>query len=188
MSDESAAPQRRITRTADGRVAVRLATREREILAGLAAELATATASRRLDPDVDAPAPVLDEEVQAALARLSPDAVRDDPDASAAFRELTAADLEETRQERFAVLAATIDQIYLDEAQASAWLGAVNDLRLVHGTRLGVTEATGAEPVDESDPDAPNLIVFLWLGWVEEQIVDALAEGLPPVMEPDDRA
>jgi hypothetical protein len=185
VSEEPGALQRRITRTADGRVAVRLATREREILAELAAELATAT---KHDPETDAPRPALDEEVAAALARLSPDAVRDDADASAAFRELTSADLEASRQERFAVLATTIDQIYLDEAQAGAWLGAVNDLRLVHGTRLGVTEATGSEPVDESDPDAANLIVFLWLGWVEEQLVDALAAGLPPVIEPDDRA
>jgi hypothetical protein len=181
VSGDEPALQRRITRTADGRVAVRLATREREILAGLAAELATAT---KRGPD---PAPALDPEVVVALARLSPDAVRDDPEASAAFRELTSGDLEESRQARFEVLAETIDQIYLDEAQAGAWLGALNDLRLVHGTRLGVTQATGSEPVDEADPDAASLIVYLWLGWVEEQIVDALAAGLPPVVEPDDR-
>ncbi len=182
MSAEGIAPQRRISRTADGRIAVRLATREREILAGLAEELAAAT-QRGGEPHA-----VVDPEVDAALARLSPDAVRDDPEASAAFRELTGADLEEARQQRFAVLAETIDQVYLDEAAAAAWLGAVNDLRLVHGTRLGVTDVTGSEPVDETDPDAASLIVFLWLGWVEEQLVDALAAGLPPVVEPDDRA
>lgn len=181
MSEEQGAPPRRITRTADGRVAVRLAPRERQILGALANELALAT--RGGEQTLAA----LDPEVGVALARLSPDAVRDDPDASAAFRELTAADLEEARQDRFEVLANTIDQIYLDEAQASAWLGAVNDLRLVHGTRLGVTEETGGREVDENDPDAGDTIVFLWLGWVEEQLVDALAEGLPLVTEPDDR-
>ncbi len=171
-------PPRRIARTGDGRIAVRLAPRERVILGTLAAELARETAE-----DGDVGSDVADE----GLARLWPDAVSDDPTASAAFRELTATDIAETRAARFAVLAGTIDGLELDEAQASAWLGAVNDLRLVHGTRLGVAEDTGVAPLDESDPAAAEMIVFLWLGWVEEQLVDALAAGLPPVAEPDDR-
>ncbi len=163
-------PERRIRRAADGRIAVRLAPREREVLGALAAQLASEAAG-----ELAAGEGQRDE----ALARLSPDAVADDPAASAAFRELTAADLAEARQERFAMLAETIDAVYLDDAHASAWLGAVNDLRLVRGTRLGVTEQTGAVPIDESDPVAADTIVFLWLGWVEEQLVEALAAGLP---------
>ena len=75
-----------------------------------------------------------------------------------------------------------------DEAQAAAWLGAVNDLRLVRGTRLGITEENEANPVDEADPDARQKIVFLWLGWIEEQLVDALAAGLPEIPDLDDAA
>jgi hypothetical protein len=177
-------PQRRINRLADGRIAVRLAPREREILGALAQELATATRGRA-DDDAET---AFDAANDAGLARLWPDALPDDPEASDAFRALTTADLEAARQERFEVLAQTLDHVYLDEAQASAWLGAVNDLRLVHGTRLGVTEATGSAAVDEADPDAGRTIVFLWLGWVEEQLVDALEAGLPAAVEPGDPA
>jgi hypothetical protein len=173
----SGEPQPRILRTSDGRIALRLAPREREILAALAAELAaetkTATATR---------GGPIDE----GLARLRPDAVKGDVTASAAFRELTGTDLEGGRAARFATVAETIDSVSLNEAQAAAWLGAVNDLRLVHGTRLGVTEETGAGPVDETNPDAGRTIVFLWLGWIEEQLVEALAAGLPEPDEPDE--
>lgn len=171
-----AEPEARIVRTADGRIVVRLVPRERKILAALVAELAEETRAEAEDG-----AGLGDE----GLARLWPDAVEGDIVASAAFRSLTAADLTEVRAARFAILAETITSVALDEAQAAAWLGAVNDLRLVRGTRLGVTEETEARPVDEADPDAGQKILFLWLGWIEEQLVEALAAGLPDVPEPD---
>lgn len=168
MDDEE--PVRRIVRTADGRIAVLLTRRERQILGVLAAQLAR-EASGEVDPEGGPDDP--------GLARLWPDAVRGDPEASAAFRELVSEDLEDVRTARFETLAATIDQATLDDDQAGAWLGVVNDLRLVLGARLDATEETGREPVNERDPDAGHTIVFLWLGWVEEQLVEALAEGLP---------
>lgn len=167
----TASPER-IGRTAEGRIEVRLAGQERELLGALAAGLAAETAdgaasvSRSGDP---------------GLARLWPDAVADDDRASAAFRELAGRGLEDARQARFATLAATIGAASLSEAEATAWLGAINDLRLVHGTRLGVAEEVGRDPIDEDDPAAGATIVFLWLGWVEEQLVEALAAGLPEV-------
>jgi len=175
----SAEPQPRILRTSDGRIALRLVPREREILAALAAELAAEAKADR-EPGAGP--------VDEGLARLRPDAVKGDVTASAAFRELTGTDLEDARAARFATVAATIESVSLDEAQAAAWLGAVNDLRLVHGTRLGVTEETGAGPVDETDPDAGRTIAFLWLGWIEEQLVEALAAGLPEVADSDESA
>jgi hypothetical protein len=159
----------RIARTADGRIAVRLAPREREILGALAAEIATETAGQADADAADDP----------GLARLWPDAVDGDPEASAAFRELVGTDLEDARRARFETLAATISATSLDEGEGTAWLGAVNDLRLVMGGRLGVTEETGLQPVDEQDPNGGETIVFLWLGWVEEQLVEAMAAGLP---------
>ena len=178
----SGEPQPRILRTVDGRIALRLVPRERAILAALVAELAAET-----KPETKADTETAGGTMDVGLARLWPDAVKGDVTASAAFRELTAADLEDGRAARFATVVETIDMISLDEAQAAAWLGAVNDLRLVHGTRLGVTEETGAAPVDETDPDAGRTIVFLWLGWIEELLVEALAAGLPEVAAPDER-
>ena len=174
-----AEPAARIERTADGRIAVRLVPREREILAALVTELAEET--RAETGNVAGP----DDE---GLARLSPDAVKGDAVAAAAFRSLTSADLGDVRAARFAMVTETIGSAQLDEAQAVAWLGAVNDLRLVRGTRLGVTEETGSRMVDEADPAAAKTIVFLWLGWIEEQLVEALAAGLPEFRDPDEAA
>jgi hypothetical protein len=163
-------PPRRIARSPDGQIVVRLAPREREILGAIAAELASEAAGEVM------PAGGPDEP---GLARLWPDAVAGDDEASAAFRELTEADLAEIRQARFATLAATLRAESLTDDEASAWMGVVNDLRLVRGTRLGVTEEVGREPIEESDPAAADTIVFLWLGWIEEQLVEAMATGLP---------
>lgn len=165
-------PERRIVAGADGRIEVHLSRRERGILGALARELAR-QATGELEPSDGPDDP--------GLARLRPDAVTSDPAASAAFRELTEADLEDQRAARFATLERTLDATSLDEAEAGAWMGAANDLRLVLGTRLGVTEETGLAPLDEEDPAAGDTIVFLWLGWVEEQLVEALAAGLPAV-------
>lgn len=170
----SAAPRRRIVREPDGRIAVRLLPRERRVLGALVSELAAQTALEAQD-EVD-----LNDD---GLARLWPDALDGDLAGSAAFRDMVASDLDALRAHRFAVVAETLDSDHLDGPQASAWLGAVNDLRLVHGTRLGVSEETGSAPLDEADPEAGRTLVFLWLGWVEEQLVDALAAGLPEVTD-----
>jgi hypothetical protein len=117
-------------------------------------------------------------------ARLYPPAFPDDPEAEAAFRDLVRADLEDGRRDRVAVVDETLGATSLDEAQAAAWTGVLNDLRLVLGTRLGVTDETEAHPIDEDDPDAERRIVYAYVGWLLEQFVDALAAGLPDVGEP----
>jgi len=62
----------------------------------------------------------------------------------------------------------------LDEAQLLSWMGAVNDLRLVLGTRLDVSEETAFDQ-DPDDPDAPALAVYQYLSFLLETIVDALS-------------
>lgn len=158
---------RRAVRLPDGRIEMRLGSREREILAGLLEDLGGLLAA-------DAPP-------DAALVRLHPPAVPGDPRASAEFDDLVRSDLDDDRQARLAVVAATLEDPSLDEGQATAWLGVLNDLRLIAGTRLGITEENEREPIDESGPDAERLVTFAWLGWLEEQLVDALASGLPDV-------
>jgi hypothetical protein len=63
--------------------------------------------------------------------------------------------------------------------ELDAWLRALNDLRLVLGTRLDVTEDTFLEPVDRRDPDAQALAVYAYLGWLQEQVVEATQVGGP---------
>lgn len=114
-----------------------------------------------------------------SLRRLFPTAYPDDPAKEAEYRELVGGELDAQRRRALDLMEATIDAERLDEDEISAWLGALNDLRLVLGTRLDVTEEMYDEGVPEDDPGAPAFAVYQYLGWLEEQVVAALAGGLP---------
>ncbi len=116
--------------------------------------------------------------------RLYPPAFPDDAAAEAAFRDLVRADLEDGRRDRLALVEATLHARSLDDTQAAAWMGVLNDLRLVLGTQLGVTDDTEAAPIDEDDPDAERRIVFAYLGWLLGQFVGVLETALPDTIEP----
>ncbi|WP_318244736.1 DUF2017 family protein [Microbacterium pullorum] len=123
-----------------------------------------------------------------ALARLVPDAYRDDASAAQEFRSLTAGDLlRRRRDEAEAVLrdlspgGAPWDagglsddrltetvEIRLTRAGAQAWLRTLNALRLVLATRLGID----AED-DHRDGD-PRFAIYDWLGYRLDAIVAAL--------------
>lgn len=140
-------------------------------------------------PEEDAPGEELfDETLDDIRARLYPSAVPDNPRADASYRRLVHADLEAGRRERLAVVEATLDARSLDDAQAEAWVQTLNDLRLVLGTRLEVTEASEGAELDPEDPQAAARILYAYTGWLEGQFVDVLADALPDVPDPDDAA
>src|SRR2546425_6606763 len=115
-----------------------------------------------------------------ALSRLFPPAYADDPERDAEYERMVRGDLVAARQSSLQVMEASIDAKRLSEEQLVAWLGALNDLRLVLGTRLDVTEDLYDAPIAEDDPNAPSHTLYLYLGWLQEQVVDALAAGLDP--------
>ena len=63
----------------------------------------------------------------------------------------------------------TID-LTTDEVQA--WLGVLNDTRLVLGTRLGVTEEERA--IDPADPEAGPYMLYQWLTVLQGDLVEEL--------------
>jgi hypothetical protein len=63
--------------------------------------------------------------------------------------------------------------VELTGEEAAAWLGVLNDLRLALGVRLDSTEDDDGD-VDDADPRAPALRLLSYLGWLEEQLLDAL--------------
>jgi hypothetical protein len=69
-----------------------------------------------------------------------------------------------------------VDASHLDDDQLTAWLGAVNDLRLALGTRLNVTE--DMEPPSPDDPEAPAMATYAYLSVLQERMVEALATTL----------
>ncbi len=115
-----------------------------------------------------------------ALARLFPDGYTDDPEASADFRRYTEPGLRSAKQQGLETALATLGdepgRMVLDAEQAQAWLGALNDSRLVLGERLGVTEDLEAlvESLGEDDPRLPLLWVYDRLSYLQESLVDAL--------------
>lgn len=112
------------------------------------------------EPDVpehplDALAAALDEPPERpadpVLARLLPDALLDDPVAAAEFRRFSQDTLLTRKRQDAATLARLlqVDGVLLDGATARSVLGALNDLRLMLGTRLAITEEGPAEVGDD---------------------------------------
>ena len=151
--------RRRIKRNRSGTFNVRLPPEERNILRSLPGQL-----RELLMTDDD------------SLRRLFPPAYVDDPEREAEYRRLMAEDLLERKRATLAIVEETLDAEVLDEEQLTAWMGAVNDLRLVLGTRLDVSEDMDLDELDDDDPLTPVYALYGYLGWLQEQIVAALAD------------
>jgi plasmid stability protein len=108
------------------------------------------------------------------VQRLYPSAYPDDDAAEADYREITEAGLRSERQQRAAACAAELsDEVDLtDREVATRWIKVLNDLRLVLGTRLGVTEDD--PDFDLADPAEQPRMVYHWLTGVQDAVVHAL--------------
>jgi hypothetical protein len=148
-----------IERGKGGEVRLRLSRDERALLAGLVAELRALLDGAPGDP---------------SLRRLSPPAY-EEADDERAYRELMGSELLDGRRAALDLVAETVDQKRLSPEQADTWLRALNDLRLVLGTRLDVREDTFAQEPDLSDPRGHALAVYAYLSWIQEQLVEALS-------------
>lgn len=149
---------RRLERRRGGGARLRLSPEERELLASLAAELAT-----RLAGGTDA----------RDLVRLFPPAYAEDPEGEQEYRRLVHGDLLDGKQEALRIFVATLERDELSVEELDAWLRVLNDLRLVLGTRLDVSEETLVHGLDPRDPDAAELALYGYLSWLQEQAVEA---------------
>lgn len=117
------------------------------------------------------------------LARLFPDAYRDDGDAAGEFRRYTELGLRDGKREAAgtvlgALAGATpsgVDTV-LDKEQAQAWLRALNDVRLALGTRLDISEEwyEEAQDLDPRDPRTAMFAAYDWLTMLQESLVQAV--------------
>lgn len=115
------------------------------------------------------------------LARLLPDAYRDDPEASGEFRRYTEQGLRSGKAAAARTVLATLPprggRVRLSRPEAQAWLRALNDVRLALGTRLEVTDDFDDQVADMS-PDDPRVAyvgVYQWLAFLQETLVRALS-------------
>lgn len=149
----------RIERDPSGGVRLRLGAGERELLLGLLSEL------ELLLVDTEDP----------AVRRLFPPA-HEDRESEEQFRTLVRDGLVSGRLAALRAMQATLGSDVLGAEDAEAWLRALNDLRLVLGTRLDVSEEIDYEQVDVSEPEGRDLAVYGYLSWLQEELVDALAD------------
>ncbi|MEU6016747.1 DUF2017 domain-containing protein [Streptomyces sp. NPDC047515] len=128
-----------------------------------------------------------------ALARLFPEAYGDEDSelraASAEFRRFTENDLRARKRDDALAVVRTLDALSVAEDGGAVlklsgdecrhWLGALNDLRLTIGTRLEVSdddegEAGSLYRLPDSDPRKPMVMAYLWLGALQETLVETL--------------
>ena len=145
----------------DGAYGVRLEPEERDLLRRLAAELEHLVESQ-----------------DAVVSRLFPPAYRDDPRAEEEYRRLVGDSLASGRLETLRLLRTTAHADRLTDADADAWCSALNDLRLVLGERLGVTEELDERGIDLEHPNAVGLSIYGWLTWLQSEVIDAIASRL----------
>jgi Domain of unknown function (DUF2017) len=159
---------RRFRPGSDDSLVVSLAPEELSMLAGLPAELREVfeaplddAGARRLFP-VAYLDPNEEEAEEEWEAMVHPDLLRQRLDAL----ELVTSSLERaTPNKEWREIALTPDDV-------QAWLGVLNDTRLVLGTRLGVAEEE--REIDPDDPDARAFAVYYWLSHLQGELIDVL--------------
>jgi hypothetical protein len=150
---------RRIRRTRSGDFELRISPEERDVLRGLPEQMRDAMELGNADP---------------AVARLNPSACPDDAEVDAEYRELMGNELNDGRLQALAALEDTVDAPRLDEAQALAWMRAINDVRILLGTRLDVTEDPVDRQVSPDDPRASAFALYDYLSLLTQELVEAL--------------
>ncbi|MDZ7674618.1 MAG: DUF2017 family protein [Acidimicrobiales bacterium] len=161
---------RRVKRVGPDRYRLTLPDHERELLSSLAPQLRDLLTRGMADNDP-------------SLTRLFPTAYPDDPERDAGYQALVRDELLEKRFETIDVIESTVDATSdgteLSGDELSAWMRAINDLRLVLGTRLDVGERDDPADIDPDEPDAAAWGVYHYLGMLVDVIVHAMAEDLP---------
>lgn len=109
--------------------------------------------------------------------RLFPTAYPDDPEKDAGYQIFARDQLIEQRSETAEILRRTAHNDILTADELGAWMGAVNDARLVLGTRLDVSEDD--QDINFDDPDAEAHILYHQLGVLLHHMVEAMSTTLP---------
>lgn len=123
-----------------------------------------------------------------AVARLFPDAYQGDDEAAAEFRRFTQRSMRDVKLHNAEVLLASLERaevrLSLSPVEAQAWLTALNDVRLVMASRLGIETEEDAALADD-DEDSYEHFLYTLLGALQGTLVDALAgQDLNPAPPP----
>jgi hypothetical protein len=173
---------------------------EADLLRSLASQLVELLRNERAAPThVDDPLEALldfsgptEEPEDPVLARLFPTAYPDDPEAAGDFRRFTEGTLRDGKAEAAVTVIDGLEDaglppelteeglvidVELDEPTAETWLRSFTDVRLALATRLEVEEGDEEywATLDEEDPRGQAHDIYVWLGYLQESLVDALS-------------
>lgn len=151
----------RIRRNAEGTYDIHLPKRERELISSLIPQLRDLLTAAPDDP---------------SLKRFFPPAYGTDEARTEEYWSLMRDDLVSGRLATLDTIEETINATNVTEERLTGWMGAINDIRLVLGTKLDITEETERRGFGRNNPQTGALAVYNYLTWLLGQIVEALAD------------
>jgi hypothetical protein len=119
-----------------------------------------------------------------AVSRLFPPAYPDDPLQNLEFETNLGAGPRSGKLQALDVVERTANAPTLTEDELLAWIGVVNDLRLVLGTRIEITEEATDEDFPSDDPRHETYRVYQFLGFLLQELLEGI--GAADVGEPAD--
>jgi Domain of unknown function (DUF2017) len=149
-----------VRRVGKDRYELRLGATERDAVRGCIEQLRTLLSSEN---------PASDE----GVARLFPPALSDDVIGNLEYERRHGDDLLLGKLRALDTVEATLTRDHLDEDELLAWLGSLNSIRLVVGTRLGVTEES-TESDFRNGESAELFSLYGYLTWLQGWVIDAL--------------
>ncbi|NUR07163.1 MAG: DUF2017 domain-containing protein [Nocardioidaceae bacterium] len=128
------------------------------------------------------------------LARLFPTAYPHDEEAAGEFRRFTEGTLRDQKAQGAVAVIETLEEaglpeqlekdglvvdVELDHEGAMLWMKSFTDIRLALGTRLGVEQDDEEYwmALSQEDPRAHVYDIYQWVGFLQETLVDAVAQS-----------
>jgi len=182
---------------------------EGDLLRSLASQIVELLRSERAAPSsgdpleqmLDMSGPTSEPE-DPVLARLFPNAYRDDDEAAGEFRRFTEGALRDSKAEAAVGVIESLEEaglpaepdpglaegrdrgdltidVELDHDAAMSWVKSFTDIRLALATRLGVEEGDDDYwlALPDEDPRAHVYDIYQWVGYLQETLVGALSKS-----------
>jgi hypothetical protein len=162
--------RRPVRRNKDGSYTIKITDDERQLLRELPSELVKLLESGEDDR---------------SMFRLFPRAYESDLGRQVEYDRLMRDDLQARHVEALQVLERTAEAKELDEEQIDNWVRALNQLRLVLGTRLDLTDDSSEEDFAADSPTAGAYALYSYLTDLQSHAVEAMAESYAHIVDDD---
>jgi len=146
----------------NGAMEVRISEQERQVLGDLMEQLRELLLSTSPEGQLDP-----------SLRRLYPAAYVEETRYEQEYQRSTRDQLLERRLSHLDIVEATLNDVELDSDSVTAWITTLNDLRLVLGTRLDVSEDDESRVLDPKDPQERHRAIYHYLSHLLGEFVEA---------------